>query len=165
MEVLVATKDIFQRDISDFGGAFTADGTRVTLKNSLSILTQRMQFSYAQTITRLYDITSSNIYYVGGRTQGNCAIDQVIGPKSTVCAFFSAYGDVCGANGRDITLSLTPNCSADNSLGAPASNGGQSTFTLKSCVIVQLGIGFASQDMIIGSNATLMYASLTCDGN
>jgi hypothetical protein len=168
----VATQDIFNRTVSSFGGAFTADGTLVTLKGGLSILTQRMQFSYAQSITRLYDITSSNIYYVGGRTQGNCAIDQVIGPTSTVCAFFTAYGDVCSANGRNITLTLTPNCSANSSglspgqLGPPSpGSGGQSTFTLSSCVIVQLGVGFAAQDMIIGSNTTLMYAALTCSGN
>ena len=157
----MATQDIFNRSVSSFGGAFTADGTLVTLKGGLSILTQRMQFSYAQSITRLYDITSLNIYYVGGRTQGNCPIDQVIGPTSTVCAFFTAYGDVCAANGRNITLMLTPNCSAGQSGGTPNP---QSTFTLSSCVIVQLGVGFAAQDMIIGSNTTLMYAALTCGG-
>jgi len=147
--------DIFNRNVSKLGGVFTSDEAKLTLKGNLGVLVQQLQFTYAQTITHLYEVGGANIYYVGGRTQGNLNVNRVIGPTGTICALYSTYGDVCNAKQNVITLALQQ---TDCSTGA----GGKNTYTMKNCVITQTGIAVAAQDMIINENTTMMYSSLEC---
>ncbi len=145
--------DIFNRNVSNLGGVFTADRAKLQLKGNLGVLVQRMSFTYAQTITRLYEVGGNNIYYVGGRTQGQLSIDRVIGPKGTIVALYTQYGDVCKARQNPITLTLTE---TDCSTGANT----PVTYTMKNCVITQVNIGVAAQDMIISENTTMIFSSL-----
>lgn len=148
--------DIFNRNVSTLGGVFTSDEAKLTLKGNLGVLVQQLSFQYAQTITRLYEVGGENIYYVGGRTQGNMTIQRVVGPTGTICAMYTQYGDVCKAKENVITLALNQ---TDCSTGAGAKN----TFTMKNVVITQTGIAVAAQDMIINENTTMMYSSLECE--
>ena len=167
------TQDIFQRNVSELGGVFTSDRAKLEFgEPGMGVLVQRMQFTYAQTITRLYEVGAngtngeSAIYYVGGRTMGNMAIDRVIGPSNTTRAFYAKYGDVCGSRGRNISLQLKEvDCSATSGTqaGSAALSGAQQ-YLLKNCVITQVSIGVTSQEMIIGENTTLMYSSLEIPG-
>lgn len=158
--------DIFNRNVSELAGVFTSDRAKLLLKGNLGVLVQQMNFTYAQTITRLYEVgangpdNASFIYYIGGRTQGNLAINRVIGPKGSVCAMYAQYGDVCKAPENILRLTLTET-------DCRVSGGGTSrtTYTMFNCVITQVGVAVAAQDMIINENTTMMFSSLACNGN
>ena len=150
--------DIFNRNVSTLGGVFTSDRAKLTLPQGLSTLVQQMAFTYAQTITRLYEVGGSNIYYVGGRTQGQLNINRVVGPSGTICAMYTRYGDVCKARNNAITLTLEEvDCSSGD-------NSNQTEYEMRNCVITQVGISVAAQDMIINENVTMMYSSLEANG-
>lgn len=148
--------DVFNRNVSTLGGVFTSDAAKLTLRGNLGVLVQQLQFTYAQTITRLYEVGGENIYYVGGRTQGQMNINRVIGPKGSVCALYQQYGDVCSAKQNVVSLALTE---TDCSVGAS-----KSTYSMKNCVITQVGVAVAAQDMILNENTTMMFSSLECEG-
>ena len=154
--------DIFSRDVSNLAGVFTADWAKLTFRNGiLNTLAQQVQFSYSQAVTRLYEVGSSNIYYVGGRTQGQASLNRIIGPKGTVCEIYRTYGDVCKARENVLNLDLEEtDCSSAGGIGS-----GRSSYTLSFCVITGVGISVAAQDMIINESTTLMYGSLACQGN
>ena len=152
--------DIFNRNVSTLAGVFTSDAAVLEFTGGgagdrFSQLVQQVQFSYAQTITRLYEVGGPNIYYVGGRTQGQMNVNRIIGPKGTVCGFYNKFGDVCSANENVIGLDL----SAENCLNGEAGGG---KYTMKNVVITQVGIAVAAQDMIINENTTMMFSSLEC---
>jgi hypothetical protein len=148
--------DIFNRNVSTLGGVFTSDEAKLTLKGNLGVLVQQLQFTYAQTITRLYEVGGANIYYVGGRTQGQMNVNRVVGPTGTICALYATYGDVCKAKENVITLAMQQ---TDCSVGQTA----RTVYTMKNCVITQTGVGVAAQDMIVNENATMMFSSLECE--
>ena len=59
-----------------------------------------------------------------------------------MCTLYSSYGDVCQAKSNVITLTLTEtDCTVDNA--------GATTYTMKNCVITQVGLAVAAQDMIL----------------
>src|SRR4051794_13166956 len=126
--------DIYNRNVSNLAGVFTADRAKLVLAGNLGVLVQQLQCSYAQTITRLYEVGAngpggaSNIYYVGGRTQGQMSVNRVIGPSGTVKAMYARYGDVCKARQNTINLTLTEtDCASGSST--------QEVYTMKNAVI------------------------------
>lgn len=149
--------DIFNRSVSTLGGVFTADRAKLAFAGGLVALVQGLNFSYSQTITRLYEVGGPNIYYVGGRTQGRMGINRVVGPSRTVKAFYTKYGDVCQAKQNTINLTLTEtDCSTGSS--------GPTTYDMKNCVIDSVSVGVEASAMIITENTSLMYSSLEMSG-
>ena len=149
--------DIFSRQTSSLGGVFTADRAKLTFAEGLRALVQQMSMVYSQTISRLYEVGSPNIYYIGGRTQGQMTINRVVGPKVTICGVYQRYGDVCRARENVITLSLT-----ETDCSTTSASDTTTTFTMLNCVITQVGVSVAAQDMVINDNTTLMYSTLEC---
>jgi hypothetical protein len=97
------------------------------------------------------------MYYVGGRAQGQAALDRVIGPAIGLCDFYHTYGDVCQAVGRNLMFGLGAlNCAP----GAGASE--NVSFTLTSAVIQSVGLGVTANDIIITDMTSVMFASLQC---
>jgi hypothetical protein len=170
---MAAVKDIFARAAAQVAGVFASDLGRLSFgadaAGSVSTtLVQNMQVTYMQNVTRLYEIGvqggKANIYYIGGRSQGQMSIARVVGPSVLLSAYYSKYGDVCNAKGNDITFNLAQtDCSslvaADFAIAGPIA-AGSLTYTMKGCVITQVGISVAAADMLINENSTLMFASL-----
>jgi hypothetical protein len=155
--------DIFSRDTSVLGGVFTSDRAKLFFGSGLGIgqIVQQMQVSYSQSVTRLYEVGSNYIYYVGGRTQGQMAISRVIGPAGTMIAFYQTFGDVCNAKNNIINMQLAEtDCSQGGATGT-------NNFDLANCVVTVVGFAVQSQDMMISESTTLMFSSLsvTVTGN
>ena len=163
-----AAANIFGRAPSVLQGVFTADGVTLTANGvtagsaaavantptaAFVTLVQQLQIQYAQNITRLFEVGSNNMYYVGGRAQGQAQFNRVIGPKGGMCALYKLYGDVCQAANRNITLGLgSGGCGTTNT----------DNYTLTSCVISAVGIGVTANDIIITDMTTMMFAALEC---
>ena len=155
--------DIFSRSVSNLAGVFTVDRAKLTMIRGLAVLVQQLQFNYSQMITRLYEVGANgpnnacNIYYVGGRTQGNMAVSRVVGPSGSVKYMYGQYGDVCQARNNVLQLGLSEtDCSTGNS--------GSDIYTVRSAVITSVAVGIASQDMIISETTTFMFSSLEVSG-
>lgn len=155
--------DIFNRETDKFGGSFAADLASITFPNvqglngqfaaDFGLLIQRMQTTYQQQVTRLYEVGRPAIYYVGGRTSGDINIDRVVGPRTIQEVFYRKFGDVCQALTNTLDFEIEPDC------GAPGGNRGFASYTAYFCVIVSIGLGVQAADMLINENLRMMFSS------
>jgi len=150
--------DIFNRTSDKFGGSFAADQARITFPalsggagGDAGLLVQNMQANYTQQVTRLYEISSPTIYYVGGRTSGSAAVTRVVGPRKLASAFYSTYGDICNAASNTLNFSMTTGCGE--------ASGARAAYTAHFVVIVSIGISIAAADMLINESLQMMFSS------
>lgn len=162
--------NIFNRSAQALGGVFLSDFAKLSFGAGNggvavpAVLVQNMNFTFSQQISRLYEVGSAaggvgsptNVYYVGGRMQGQLTIARVIGPSNAVAAFYTTFGCVCTAKQQNITLDLGQGDCLNNGNCQP---GGQQDlkYILKECVITQIGVSVAAQDMLINENVQLMF--------
>lgn len=153
--------DIFSRRTDVFGGAFASDLATITFPGlgdaagaDYGLLIQRMQTSYQQQVTRLYEVGKPAVYYVGGRTSGDITVDRVIGPRSISSAFYTKFGDVCQAASNSLNFSVQTNCT--NTDDNPS---GWASYTAFFCVITAISLGVQAADMLINENLRIMFSS------
>lgn len=155
--------DIFQREVGEFGGSFTADMTRLTFPalvreggSEIGLLMQNVGINYQQNVQRLYELGSNRIYYVAGRTAGNAAIGRVIGPAVLTRAFYETYGDVCRAGSNVMQLSMQAGCGS----GAGSTTGETLAIVLRFVVLLATSWNLAAADMIINEGGQMLFSSL-----
>lgn len=158
--------DIFNRQTGIHGGSFAADSAFITFPNvagldgefaaDFGLLVQRITTTYQQQVTRLYEVGSPRIYYVGGRTAGDISIDRIAGPRTIQPIFYRKFGDVCQALSNTLDFAFRSGCGPDG-----ASIGGENvtSYTAYFCVITAIGLGIQAADMLITENMRLMFSS------
>jgi hypothetical protein len=167
---------IFKQQDMKLNGVFTANKAKLMFSTGsgcdevTGVLVQAVNFTFVQNVTRLYEIgtddssgggsssSKANVYYVVGRCQGQAQLNRVVGPKATIGAMYSCYGDVCKACDNDMTLQLdeTDCCTGE---------GASLTYTLKFVAMTQVGISLQAQDMIINETCQLMFSGLEFSDN
>lgn len=161
--------DVFSRASQNLADIIPVDAAKITFAAGggntfgVGMLTQNIQINYQQQINRLYEVGSNSTYFVGGRTQGQLAIGRVIGPRGVQVAFYTKYGNMCNARDNTINFSSSGDCStgasvASGSIGAADGTGAK--YTMKFCVITNIGISVGAQDMIVNENLQLLFVSL-----
>lgn len=138
--------DVFSRTM-DFGGAVTAESTRMTFADlTVGLILQDVNITYEQTISRMFALESGKIYFVAGQTNGGFGATHIVGPAGIQTAFYQAYGNVCNIGGA-FTIQANAGC---------GSKVAKSSVTLTNPVISQVNIQAKASDMIIysGFNAT-----------
>jgi hypothetical protein len=169
-------QDVYARGGHEFKGSFSADAAKVVFAGGgvlqaggLGLLTQGLNVSYQQQISRIYEIGSQNTYYVGGRTQGSANLERVFGPRAISVGFYKKYGDVCAAGDNTIDFSLEAGCNPGHGAGAFGAATGAAIgpvqfakqgFTLHNCVITSMGFSVRAQDMIINEQVQMMFAHM-----
>ena len=156
--------DIFNRTTDQFGGSFAADQAKITFPALIEgqgadagLLVQNMSANYTQQVTRLFEVGSPNIYYVGGRTSGTASIARVVGPKKIAKEFYATYGDVCRARTNTLHFSVSTGCEDGNS---PTSGlAARAAYTAHFVVITTVGISVAAADMLINEQLQMMFSS------
>jgi hypothetical protein len=149
--------DIFNRNTDSFGGSFAADNGTITFPALIGgngadagLLVQNMGVNYSQQVTRLFEVGSPKIYYVGGRTSGQASIARVIGPRKIAAEFYQTYGDICNARTNTLHFSMTTGC--DNF-------GGRASYTAHFVVITNIGVTVTAADMLINEQMQMMFSS------
>ena len=173
----MAFTDVFQRTTDRFGGAFAADKAKLNFPSVTSVanqagdfglLIQRLQTTYQQQVTRLYEVGRPSVYYVGGRTSGDSNLDRVIGPKGIQKNFYTQFGDVCNALKNTMEIKLEGGCGesghVDDATGKVKATGTGLAGSSRSYisyfnVITSVGISVQAQDMVINENVRLMFSS------
>lgn len=173
---------VFNREDLTLGGAFQADRAQLLIPGAgaQGLLIQQMNLSYAQAVSKLYDITSKNIYLVAGRTNGQTGLNRVVGPVATIKGFYTCFGDVCRAKKNTLNLNMSSAACSPDAAGAaatsfsgdllqgcntpsPTTQQAQLRYILQFCVVTQIGIGLQAQDMVISENLSMMFSSLKVD--
>jgi hypothetical protein len=150
--------DIFNRTTDAFGGSFAADSATITFPALINnggaeagMLVQNLSCSYQQQVTRLFEVGSPNIYYVGGRTAGQSSIARVIGPRKMAREFYQTYGDVCNAKTNTLQFAAVAGCGT--------LQGARAAFVCKFVVIVQIGFTVTAADMMINESMAMIFSS------
>lgn len=167
--------DIFNRKTDVFGGSFASDLATITFPNvtglegaftaDFGLLIQRMQTTYQQQVTRVYEVGRPAIYYVGGRTSGEITIDRVVGPRTIQESFYKKYGDICQALSNTLDFEIETGCGnfgTINEAGVAATQGvnrGYAAYTAFFCVITSIGLGVQADNMLINENLRIMFSS------
>ena len=150
--------DVFGRQPLQFGGAFAADSAICTFGGiaggGVGLLTQQLNFQYQQQITRIYEVGTTNTYYVAGRSQGSSSVNRVLGPRPVSAAFYAAYGNICNAANNTLIFQVVAGCNAPGDVG----NG--FTFAMVGSVIVSLGMSVQAENMIVNESLNLMFIAL-----
>jgi hypothetical protein len=92
---------LFRRIASEFEGTLFSDAAELTFAPARpliigssqvesELLAQYLQMVYSQPVSRFYELGSSRIYYVGGRTRGTAHLERVFGPPPAMVSFFGA---------------------------------------------------------------------------
>lgn len=146
------SQDVFNRDVT-LGTPLAADATRLLFADigEEDFLVQQVSIQYAQNINRLWEVGSSKVFFIAGRTQGTINIKRVIGGKGIAGNFVQQYGDVCNMAGNHITFALEAGCTNASGVG---------TLTASACVINSVAYSVAAADMIINEDLSLMFARL-----
>lgn len=157
--------DMFSRANDQYAGSFAADGAAITfpqfggLDGGAGLLVQNLSVQYSQQVTKVYELGTQNIYYIGGRSQGSLGMSRIIGPRAIQVGFYTKFGDVCDAatNNIDITV-RTAQC--DTADAARPAGGPPSVYSCKYCVIMSIGMTVAAQDMVVNEQLQMMFGSL-----
>ena len=80
----------------------------------------------------------------------------IIGPNATIKQMYSTYGNVCKGCNNKITLTLSEAdcCTASSAAQVSLS------YKLMYCVLTQVGVSIAAQDMIINESCQIMFSGL-----
>lgn len=148
---------LFQAATSKLAGAMKSDDVFLNFGGADTALTQTINISFSQNITRLYEIGSLNrMYYIGGRAQGQLSLGRVIGPAIVVAEFYEKFGDVCSTASN--TIAMTISRCAQIGVGAQ-----DVRFYAKYCSLLQVGISASAQELIVNEQCGLMFSALEYD--
>lgn len=137
-------------------GSFRADQLQMSFGGDPvdGFLVQNVQFSFTQQVTMLYEIGSENVYYVGGRAQGNATLARVIGPQAVAAQFVNKYNDICEPQPIEL----------DASAGCPSGGGrGGISYVLEEAVLITISVSVTAQDVVINEQLQFMFIDLTSE--
>lgn len=132
-------------------GSFRADDVELDLGGASGekALVQSVQFTINRAINFLYEIGSTNVYYVGNRRQGQCQMSRVVGGSSSFGTLVSQYGDMC--NPKDLTIRAKGGCGGAS---------GGVTYTLKKATLNSMGASVTAQEIVINEQLGFVFADL-----
>ena len=165
--------DVFGRRTSTFGRSFSSDDILLTFPQAsagsgfdVPLLLQSLNANYAQQVTQLYDLTTTNVYYIAGKPSGQGQLSQILGPQKLSRTFVETYGQVCNAGRHDLSFTMLGSCFVEDSGPRPpgVSSAGawrqSQAFTAKFVVITTLQIAMATPQILITNNLGMMFAAL-----
>ena len=133
-------------------GSFRADDLTLTIagKPGDGALVQSASFTMTRQINMLYEIGSTNIYYVGNRRNGTVQMSRVVGGSSNFKDMVMTYGDMC----KPVDLSL------ETAGGCGGASGPGVKYNMKQATLTQLGMSVTAQEIVITENLGFIFADL-----
>lgn len=168
------SNDIFGYIRKDPSSVFSADLAKLTISGAEgkemsveSYLVQNWNVTYRHDLQEIYEIGSSNLYWVKGHPIGNGTLGRIIGGRKNENAdsvrFFSkdAY-DMC-KGGVAFDIKMTPGvCSLEHGQSSLSASAVSTPIVLglKGCVVTQIGFTINAQDVKITEDLQFRFASL-----
>jgi hypothetical protein len=165
----MARANIFENADQTIGGAFTAENCSLKLGKDAATgaIVQRVNFTINRPINFIYELGTKgaavqNVYYVGGRRQGQAQFERIVGGSNIFKNFVDNYGPLCEKPGENIELTAHGGCKITNAgdAAAPLNAAGGITYTLKTPKITTLGASVSAQDIVIMESIGLVFLDL-----
>jgi hypothetical protein len=132
-------------------GSFRADDLELNIGGpAKGALVQQVNFTMNRTVNMLYEIGSTNVYYVGNRRQGQCQMQRIVGGSSTMASLIKDYGDMCAP--KDLTMTAKGGCGGAS---------GSITYTMTSATLTQIGASVTAQDIVVTESLGFIFADLS----
>jgi len=135
-------------------GGFRADKLTLSIagRDAKGLVIQNVQFSFQQQITMLYEIGSNNVYYVGGRAQGQATIARILGPAKAQCQLLTQYGDLCEP--KNLRFKASSGCES----------GDGCQYTIHKAVLTTIALSVNANDIVINEQLQFMFIDLRYPG-
>jgi hypothetical protein len=168
----MARANIFENADQHIGGAFTAENCSLKLgtENSTGAIVQRVNFTINRPINFIYELGTKgapfqNVYYVGGRRQGQAQFERIVGGSNVFKNFVDKYGPLCEKAGDNIELTAHGGCpivppAVDGAAPVPAGKAEGVKYTLKTPKITSLGASVSAQDIVIMESVGMVFLDL-----
>ena len=148
---------VFSTKGQEINGVIRAED--VTMKigtlSSIGAVLQQAEWQLDRTVNMLYEIGSSNVYYVGDRRKGQGKFTRVVTGVKDFKQLVKDLGDLCKAKSNALSLTAgSSNCGA----GAQAL-----TYNLVGVVLTSLGVSVTAQDIIVTESMGIMFADMSYD--
>jgi hypothetical protein len=132
-------------------GSFRADDLKMTFGGTGGdgALVQQANFTLTRNVNMLYEIGSTNVYYVGNRRQGQAQLNRIVGGSGTMSALLSKFGDMC----KPDTITLTAS-------GGCGGGGGSANYNLKEATLTQIGASVTAQEIVITEQLGFIFADI-----
>jgi hypothetical protein len=134
------------------GGSFRAEDVTMTFGKlgGEGAIVQRVEFSIERNINMLYEIGSSNVYYVGNRRRGTAQLNRIVGGSGSFKQLINTFGNMCTPD--DLTLAA----------GASKCGTGKKdvTYKLLKATLTSIGASVTANDIVITENLGFMFLDL-----
>lgn len=151
--------DLYGQTEPVFGGAFSADAALLTFAGvtGVGLITQQLNWSYQQAVTRIYEVGTNFQYYIVGRAQGTVSMNRVLGPRPLAFQFYTTYGNACNAASNTINVSMQQGCISAQDPTAAAT---LSTMSMLGVLLQNVGFSVQAEQMLISEQAQAMFISM-----
>lgn len=148
--------DLYQQTGS-IGGVYKGNTVALTLGSSggegglKGSLVQNIALQYQRDVNRIWELGSTDTYYIIGRSMGNASLNRIVAKRGE--DVLDALSDACTAINKTLTLTAAANACKNND---------SSNLTLKMVgpILVSRSYSVDVQQFVMTSNATLMFANL-----
>jgi hypothetical protein len=159
---VASQRDVWDRLAPQFNGAYVVDASLLSfagldLPAGAGLISQTIQVSYQQNISRVFELGTVYQYYIQGRAQGTANLARVLGPRPLIFAFYKTYGNACNAAVNTITLSMQAGCYSAADLQAQAN---LRFLWLTGVVIQNLTFSTQAEQMQLNEQSSLMFVAL-----
>lgn len=142
-----------------YGGSFRADDVTLTWTSGNAVggaLVQSVQFQIQRNVNMLYEIGSTNVYYVGGRRQGSANFARVVSGSQDFKNMATTFGNICSP--QDLVLNAKQ-ASCGGAAGTGAAAGGVE-YTLVKATLNSVGAQVSANDIVINESLGFMFIDL-----
>lgn len=155
-----------------FGGSFLADNVKLSWGAGGAggdggarggALVQQVQFQIQRNVNMLYEIGSPNVYYVGGRRQGNATFTRVVSGSKTFRDLATKFGDICKPEDLFLDAAQAACGEPERTEFVSAPSGptqGGVKYTLKKATLNQVGASVTANDIVINETLGFMFIDL-----
>lgn len=132
-------------------GSFRADDLELQIAGEAAgALVQQVQFTCTRQINMIYEIGSTNVYYVGNRRQGQAQLSRIVGGSSTMSALLKTYGNMCKPEPLELKASG----------GCGEADGDGISYKLMAATLTSVGASVTAQDIVITESLGFIFADL-----
>lgn len=136
-------------------GVIKADDVKLTGFGSDGAVVQQLQISFERSMNMLYEIGSSNVYYVGDRRKGQIQGSRVVAGSGSFRALIQKYGNICDAKTNSLTLTAsTAGCGVGVGVLAPIE------YDCQGVVLTSIGASVTAQDIVITENIGFQFVEM-----
>lgn len=132
-------------------GSFRAEDLTINFggQSGVGALVQQVQFTVQRTVNMIYELGSSNVYYVGNRRQGTANLSRVVASNTAFRELIAKFGDMC----KPDTLTLT-------AAGGCGGQSGEVNYDLLEATLTSIGGSVTANDIVINEQLAFICADI-----